>query len=1262
MKTIINAPCAGVLYIGKQGENLARRVRFELPPDWDMTDPAASVQLAVQRAGEDTAYPVMLTREDGAYYWDVTATDTACPGYGQCELRYLLGDVVKKSMTWATTVAKSISDDMTDPPEAGEEYLTRVMAEGAKVTQAAGRIAQAEQQAQAALKQIAPAAEQAVSEINSAGDAQAERLDETGAAALRDIAAVGKTQTDRVTAEGDTQVQRVANEGASQIEEATRQAGLAAEAAGNAAGSANRAEAAAIHQPYPDDGTGTWWCWDADAGAYVDSGQPTRGAQGADGAPGPQGEKGADGAPGPQGEKGADGAPGPQGPQGEPGEMGPQGAQGEPGEKGNDGEPGKDGKSAFAAAQEAGFTGTEAEFGGALAGLPDLNREFMGYTQDVPAKYYKIAFDEVWRSKTNTASPSAAIAEVSLIGADGEAKTIASAVADSDYSETYAVSKVIDGDMTTIWSSQDAEGVVHTLILELAEPAIITRLGIVPRSDLSSGVPNAMTIYASEDGVEWTEVAKFAEQKDGWAANTWRYYDLAPTQIIVPSVRDDVQSCKEDVAAVKYIHTTLQGAWDYRDLPVTDKPKRVTFVDDENDPFASAQKYIIEGENFFPTSERFNYSSPCNGISWEQSGRMLHFTGTATEDPGYAALVIMNEDKTKFPFPDDLKAGDKIAIRTIVSGTLYNYAILQFVFYDDDGTKLKAFNHFFNRALDQITVVDFPDGATSFRVTWQVASTDQTQVHDFYVVAAMYKASSTINTGAFAGGSATNISLIPSPAAQLDFDANIKDYVDMQTDKQKDDGGLSPDDLGYLTPEMFGAKGDYYTDDTEAINQCIEAAFSQWPPLKVKMLKKYRVTQPICFYNDYMDVEANWIKYDGDDVAIKISGKSPSVVIARVSSSAKGVQLVKDMNVNSNAVGVHGGYFRINEIISDGDCVSAYTNTNTNYSIAYCTFVLPRLHSSNGNLINCERGIVQSAFSGGYTHCPNGYGLYKPDGRSIFRDFSFEGCKNIMYGVAALEHCRTAESLDKADCSNQIGMFAVIDDRGCFTPPYQYLMSDKNVFVDWVSVSVSDICSFDSFVEEASELYEGALAAGETPLQTIVLYKLKYYTHITFENVCRYAPSESGYALVGYMRAGKMIVNFNEKLFVPYESYYKVVTDEDYYPFESDKLAPDIFETGCNCNIHLHPSYCCIGVSSFKLIQANGYKAKIYDKHGELLFDGSQHEDGVYQFDCSLRHLTVEEFSAFRGPKSWIETIIIWLGTIYNGKNDKWTITKLVTV
>ena len=62
-----------------------------------------------------------------------------------------------------------------------------------------------------------------------------------------------------------------------------------------------------------------------------------------------------------KGEKGETGA---QGPQGDPGQQGPQGPQGSTGPQGPSGAAGK---SAYAAAQDGGYTGTEAAFNAALA-------------------------------------------------------------------------------------------------------------------------------------------------------------------------------------------------------------------------------------------------------------------------------------------------------------------------------------------------------------------------------------------------------------------------------------------------------------------------------------------------------------------------------------------------------------------------------------------------------------------------------------------------------------------------------------------------------------------------------------------------------------------------------------------------------------------------------------------------------------------------------------------------------------------------------
>lgn len=140
----------------------------------------------------------------------------------------------------------------------------------------------------------------------------------------------------------------------------------------------------------------TVYQWDVDKAAWTDvgalkgpkgdTGEPgtkgDTGAAGPQGETGPQGPKGDTGPEGPQGPKGETGAQGPQGepgdkgdtgepgPKGDPGAQGEQGPQGEPGAKGDTGDTGPkgaDGKSAYASAQDGGFTGTEAAFNAALA-------------------------------------------------------------------------------------------------------------------------------------------------------------------------------------------------------------------------------------------------------------------------------------------------------------------------------------------------------------------------------------------------------------------------------------------------------------------------------------------------------------------------------------------------------------------------------------------------------------------------------------------------------------------------------------------------------------------------------------------------------------------------------------------------------------------------------------------------------------------------------------------------------------------------------
>ena len=118
-------------------------------------------------------------------------------------------------------------------------------------------------------------------------------------------------------------------------------------------------ETRTISVQLPQIRNGTWWLYDADSGAYTDSGLPARGEKGE---PGEKGDPGEQGVPGEKGETGEKGEPGAKGDPGEKGEPGKDGADG------IDGRDGADGKSAYLLAAEHGYSGSESEWLASLKG------------------------------------------------------------------------------------------------------------------------------------------------------------------------------------------------------------------------------------------------------------------------------------------------------------------------------------------------------------------------------------------------------------------------------------------------------------------------------------------------------------------------------------------------------------------------------------------------------------------------------------------------------------------------------------------------------------------------------------------------------------------------------------------------------------------------------------------------------------------------------------------------------------------------------
>ena len=146
MRTIVNT--LGTLYLGKQGEHLAREFAFPEPEEWAAEFGPGTAQLLASPPG-GKAYPVILSMEDGLAVWRVTAADTARPGWGRCELRWSVEGRVMKSKTYVTFVAEGLSGGCGCGGDNWGAYLEQVIQAGAEALNAASRAEEAAERAEA---------------------------------------------------------------------------------------------------------------------------------------------------------------------------------------------------------------------------------------------------------------------------------------------------------------------------------------------------------------------------------------------------------------------------------------------------------------------------------------------------------------------------------------------------------------------------------------------------------------------------------------------------------------------------------------------------------------------------------------------------------------------------------------------------------------------------------------------------------------------------------------------------------------------------------------------------------------------------------------------------------------------------------------------------------------------------------------------------------------------------------------------------------
>lgn len=150
-------PNAGVIALGKQGENQA--VRVTLP---NIRAGVGSILLLHQRAADQQPYPVPVVEADGGIIWTVSSTDTAYPGRGQAELQWLGTDgAVVKSVTYQTNIIRALTTPGTVPDEPLKPYTQAVARDAQAAKDAAASATEAARTAEASADQAGLSAENA---------------------------------------------------------------------------------------------------------------------------------------------------------------------------------------------------------------------------------------------------------------------------------------------------------------------------------------------------------------------------------------------------------------------------------------------------------------------------------------------------------------------------------------------------------------------------------------------------------------------------------------------------------------------------------------------------------------------------------------------------------------------------------------------------------------------------------------------------------------------------------------------------------------------------------------------------------------------------------------------------------------------------------------------------------------------------------------------------------------------------------------------
>ena len=433
--------------------------------------------------------------------------------------------------------------------------------------------------------------------------------------------------------------------------------------------------------------------------------------------------------------------------------------------------------------------------------------------------------------------------------------------------------------------------------------------------------------------------------------------------------------------------------------------------------------------------------------------------------------------------------------------------------------------------------------------------------------------------------------------------------------------------LKYVTPEQFGAKGDRTTNDFDALNKCINHALKNHEIIRAD--GTYFIADNKLDLNiQDLSVFINRIISTSNEYCVKLQGSSNVVVINNIYSNGDGFVISTDENhLQSNS-----NYVFLKNISSTNNCFYKYSHDDTT-RITYNNFNFLVLGSDTGDCIKDFGGGGSNIFNGNNCYCyaSNGHAInIKNNRQSVYKNFVLE--QDVKYGICCenaianvFDNIRNTELADKITVDNDKYVIKFIGDSygNEFKSPLPFI-GVKNE-INSFNIEQAQKKEMNTYVSDCVAFN------GTNILKMNFLQKWYYYEDIPQYDINRRLLNGDVYIITYYNRTGIKLTH----------DIIRDIKQSLYKPYVSDTYAPTIFNIKENTTIELNDFYFPLGISKITIVQNDNKKAIVKDRHGNIIFDGSNKENGRYELEC-----IVEENNTSTG--FFMDCFC------FTGENDKW--------